>query len=412
MRVIPALFCALMMFAGILLGPVNDRVTIVLTNGPFGVSPAMAAPPEEKLPELSKPQLHREKTKLEKAVDQAAAMLLQGKLPASEDGVRFALWLYGDKGDVAYLDVATKMARELKSQELHPMYVPAALYWVAQAGGPTLAEAREMERKTANYARVEGLSLKLAVVAGTRDPDEIKRRIDLRFYGDPIPEDQPESGHFQDHFPTTASLRAEWEWLQVHNELSQLLGLASINSSLGIVARNIVDRFLDTTTPCFVDAKTGGPADLFHHDNVSAAFSIWETGLLIGDARLREVGRRALENDIEPALQDPKSTAITGLAAGRMSRHHLQLAIIGDPEDPAITAFRQAAYFMFEPSKVILNLDPKTDSARMAELMYPADVAPAMFVCVETLCSPPIKDPAELEKQVAEIKKLAAEVQQ
>jgi hypothetical protein len=36
----------------------------------------------------------------------------------------------------------------------------------------------------------------------------------------------------------------------------------------------------------------------------------------------------------------------------------------------------------------------------------------AMFVCVETLCSPPIKNPAELEKQVAEIKKLAAEVQQ
>jgi len=95
-----------------------------------------------------------------------------------------------------------------------------------------------------------------------------------------------------------------------------------------------------------------------------------------------------------------------------MSRHHVQIAIIGDSKDSTITSLRQAAYFLFEPNKVILNLDPKTDAARMAELMYPPDAAPAMFVCVETLCSPPIKDPAELEKQVAEIKKLAAQVEQ
>jgi hypothetical protein len=130
MRIVPVLFFVLFL--------------VGLIAAAFFSAPASAAPPDEKLPELSKPQLHREKTKLEMAVDQAAAMLLQGKLPATEDGVRFALWLYGDKGDVAYLDIATKMARELVKTD--PIMGSAALFWVAQAGGPTLEEAKAVRQ--------------------------------------------------------------------------------------------------------------------------------------------------------------------------------------------------------------------------------------------------------------------------
>jgi len=49
------------------------------------------------------------------------------------------------------------------------------------------------------------------------------------------------------------------------------------------------------------------------------------------------------------------------------------------------------------------------DAARFAELLYPPDLAPALFVCVETLCSPPIKEADGLAAQVREIRKLAAE---
>jgi len=386
MRVIPALFCALMMFAGILLGRLNDRVTILFADGPFGVSPAMAAPPEEKLPELSKPQLHREKTKLEKAVDQAAAMLLQGKLPASEDGVRFALWLYGEKGDVAYLDVATKMARELVKRD--PIMGSAALFWVAQAGGATLAEAQQVKYGDAGDHRSS--LRKLAMVAATRD-STLKELKDF-YSGIQIKELQAVgSGH------ASGFALGLLPWLRVQCEAIQFLGEVSLQRSLKMYGEIILGDISS-------QAETIG---------AQRALVVWEAGLLSGNSHLRDEAQEMfLEDFLETTLEDPKTAASVGLAAGRMSRHHVQLAIIGDPKDPTITKLRQAAYFLFEPNKIILNLDPKTDSKRMAELMYPPDAAPAMFVCVETLCSPPIKDPAELEKQVAEIKKLAAEVQQ
>lgn len=393
MRVIPVLFY-------VLIGIASAAVVL-----PAGV--LFAAPPEEKLPELSKPKLHREETELEKAVNRAAAMLLQGKLPASEDGVRFALWLYGEKGDVAYLDVATKMARKLGD-----FAGSTALFSVAQAGGSTLDEANAVMIMNEPRGGYKSVRRRLAKIAATRGATEIGRQIDLDFFRDPHPAGEPDAGHFQDTFRQDEylTLADGEEWLRLHIDLIQLLAFANIERALGVVAHNVVDRFQDPTTGRFVDKRD--PSVWLHPENARTALAVWETGLLIGDAALRERGQKALESDLEAALEDPNAVAIAGLAAGRMSRHPMQMAVIGDPADPAISALRQAAYFLFEPNKVILNLDPKTDSARMAELMYPAEAAPAMFVCVETLCSPPIKDPAELEKQVAEIKKLAAEVQQ
>jgi len=404
MRIVPVLFFVLFV--------------VGLIAAALFSAPVSAAPPDEKLPELSKPQLHREKTKLEMAVDQAAAMLLQGKLPPTEDGVRFALWLYGDKGDVAYLDIATKMARELVGHGIPEGKVirdgspegKAVLYWVAQAGGPTLEEARQL--MIMNEPRLTtapfGTALNLAkIIAGDSS------NLDLDYYRDPLSEGQPEINGFHDHFPTSKPLIVECVWLREHAELVQFSGFSSITKAMGIVAYNILDRFLDPKTHTFVEIGPSGNTPVFRRDqNATAALAVWETGVIAGDLRLREAGQKALESDLQPALQDLKAAATAGLAAGRMSRHHVQLAIIGDPADSTVTKLRQAAYFLFEPNKVILNLDPKADSTRMADLMYSPDAAPAMFVCVETVCSPPIKDPAELEKQVAEIKKLAAQVEQ
>jgi hypothetical protein len=98
-----------------------------------------------------------------------------------------------------------------------------------------------------------------------------------------------------------------------------------------------------------------------------------------------------------------------GLAAGRMAGHPVEMALVGDPGEPTLVELRQAAYCLFEPSRVILNLDPAVDAARFAELLYPPDLAPALFVCVETLCSPPIEKADGLAAQVREIRKLAAE---
>ena len=388
MQIIPVLFCVI---------TTTCAVATFLLGGVL-----FAAPPEEKLPELSKPQLHREKTKLEKAVDQAAAMLLQGKLPPTEDGVRFALWLYGEKSDVAYLDIATKMARELVKKD--PTLGSAALFWVAQAGGPTFEEAKAINAEPSGYASF--VQRRLAMISASRDMMGFADLSQLVALPLPEPSDEieptipsciaPEPTNNSEVEAIIRSSQLESEFVQLWgDEVSKEMLTSKWRSGDAV---NYLDRTLRGWSP--------------KQHKILIALITWEAGLLTGDMSLVSKGEKDVEKKLDSAVKDPKAAAIAGLAAGRMSRHHLQLAIIGDPDDSTVTALRQAAYFLFEPNKVILNLDPKTDSKRMAELMYPADAAPAMFVCVETLCSPPIKNPAELGKQVAEIKKLAAEIQQ
>jgi hypothetical protein len=410
MQFIPVLFCLIAL---------ASLAAVLPTSRLF------ASPPEEKLPELSKPQLHREKTKLEKAVDQAAAMLLQGKLPPTEDGVRFALWLYGDKGDVAYLDIATKMARELVKTD--PIMGTAALYWVAQAGGPTLDDAKSWER--AAYS----------VYAENPSKNDPNMGIDLiELIGpaakrEPLPYGRPVAFIDLDEVSShKKSLTELVSRLRMRNERAQAVAEAIDGwepKDWGLFMKEIAYKFWDSKNNRFID--TSAPSKFVRRDNARTALVLWEAGHVFGDSLSRQMGQKALESNLETALQDSNAVAIAALAAARMSKHPVQIAIIGSPNrqpeppkpsalhfrddfpgDPTITALREAAYSLFEPNKIILNLDPKTDSKRMAELMYPPDAAPAMFVCVETLCSPPIKDPAELEKQVAEIKKLAAQVEQ
>ena len=348
-----------------------------------------AAPPEEKFPESGKPQLDREPTVLEQAVDRAAVMLLNGKLPANEDGVRFALWLYGEKGDVAYRDIATRMARELVKTD--PIMGSAGLFWVAQAGGPTLDEAKSVKVHLEGDHR--GAWRKLSMITATRnamgstDLDSFLKNIG------PPPTDAGNGGAGYGGQVSDFQSELFIQWLRLSAELAQFLANPYFSGD--------PDQVLADVDSCSV-----------YRIKARAVLAAWEVGQLLGDIDLIARSMIVLESILDPAVQDTNATAIVGLAAGRMSRHPLHIAVVGDPADSLVTALRNAAYFAFEPNKVILNLDPAKDAKRMETMLYPAEAAPALFVCVETLCSPPVRDPAEIEKQVAEIKKLAAQIEQ
>jgi hypothetical protein len=334
----------------------------------FGLAVAGVAfgspPAREPLPDVGKPRLHREETPLEKAVGRAAFLLEKGSLPPSEDAVRFALWMYADRGDVSYRNQAESLARKLT--RVDPRGGNAAYSLLGQAGLPYSWGSPDLEAK--------------------RPPNDTS----------PLPP-------HQDLSAAISQLRAEM------NE-AQVSGSDWLQTDINRIAHDVVARFLEMKSDRFIDPAA--PDSALHRDNARTALTMWEAGLAGGDSSLVEIGRRALESDLEAALQDSNAVASVGLAAGRMSRHPLQMAVIGDPADSTVTALRQAAYFVFAPDKVILNLDPVKDAERMKALMYPSEVAPALFVCVGTLCSAPIKDAALLKQQVAEIRKLAAQVQQ
>jgi uncharacterized protein YyaL (SSP411 family) len=96
-----------------------------------------------------------------------------------------------------------------------------------------------------------------------------------------------------------------------------------------------------------------------------------------------------------------------GLAATRFSEHPVQMALVGDPGDSTVRALREASWFVFEPRKILLSLDPATDTAHLTALGYPAEYAPALFVCVGTVCSPPLTSTEGLAGKVRDIVTLA-----
>jgi hypothetical protein len=83
------------------------------------------------------------------------------------------------------------------------------------------------------------------------------------------------------------------------------------------------------------------------------------------------------------------------------------MVLLGPAADKTLVTFRRDCYSLFEPRRLMLSLDPGIDAARIQALGYPPELAPVLFVCVETICSAPIQAPQGLETQVRELVRLA-----
>jgi uncharacterized protein YyaL (SSP411 family) len=80
--------------------------------------------------------------------------------------------------------------------------------------------------------------------------------------------------------------------------------------------------------------------------------------------------------------------------------HPLKIVIVGNKKDAGTEALRREAAKFYLPNKVVLTLDPKEDAARLAELPYQARPKPTMYACVETACSMPVSDPAQVDSHL------------
>jgi hypothetical protein len=196
------------------------------------------------------------------------------------------------------------------------------------------------------------------------------------------------------------------------------------------------DRFLDYLQAGTLAAEVSGSKDLLEdllaiaqdpvnnlflrgrltmdiRDSFRGARVLWRLGYMAGDADLMEFAEGILAKRLPEAttaylrkdrgIGNPELVPAAALAAARIEHHPVQMVLLGEPADPTLTALREACVAMFEPRKIIINLDPARDAERIEKLMYPAELAPALFVCVESVCSAPITDPAKLEGTVKEI---------
>jgi len=126
------------------------------------------------------------------------------------------------------------------------------------------------------------------------------------------------------------------------------------------------------------------------------------------DLRLhRLTGREEYRQSAEQTLQAlaPLSAGLGldaarfALAVDRFLRRPLIVTVVGENEDPQRDELLRAARRAYASNKTIQAVDPVWEPDRLARLGYPAQPAPAVYVCLGTLCARPTADPNELLAQ-------------
>ena len=84
-----------------------------------------------------------------------------------------------------------------------------------------------------------------------------------------------------------------------------------------------------------------------------------------------------------------------------------EVNIVGDPAAAPVQAMHRAALALDLPSRVVQVLHPERDAARLEALFLPPDPA-AAYVCLGTMCSAPVTDPAALLEAVREMQAVQA----
>ena len=83
--------------------------------------------------------------------------------------------------------------------------------------------------------------------------------------------------------------------------------------------------------------------------------------------------------------------AAYALAVLKANEVPVEIMVIGGD-----TAWLHAAQMQYHPWRIVRMLDPKEDTAFIAERGYPIDKLPVAFVCKGTTCSAPVYSPDAL----------------
>lgn len=333
--------------------------------------------------------------------------------PTIPDAVEFALWCYAESGNQEDLLRAKTLALEMagghggvvsgRQENVCEFNDVLVLLQVAQAGGVGPATAASILDRTPIYFEADLLQAELIEALMRGDRGSIAGILD-------------ECHRVLNKGPKhLCPVRGKIANLQLALFVASLTGSGEDLEDAVQMGRRFIQSHWDEGRNLFrtEEGDEDESRDLLWDVRTTsrAAKVLWEIGYAAGDTALTVHAERALASAIPHAERElasdfPQARAWTipaALAAARIEDHPVQMVLLGDPEDSTLTALREACVAMFEPRKIIINLDPARDAERIETLMYPVELAPALFVCVESICSTPIKDPGKLESTVKAI---------
>jgi uncharacterized protein YyaL (SSP411 family) len=89
------------------------------------------------------------------------------------------------------------------------------------------------------------------------------------------------------------------------------------------------------------------------------------------------------------------------LAVDRTIHEPIVVHVVGPLEDEATQALLTAAWYAYQPWRVVHPLDSRRDQERLAALGYPTDRPPSAYICRNRACLPPKTDAAEVRRWMA-----------
>jgi len=132
------------------------------------------------------------------------------------------------------------------------------------------------------------------------------------------------------------------------------------------------------------------------YDNAEAARVLARLHILTGDDLYQDRARITL------AAMLPQFAAMGYLAAGYalgadlVVNYPVEFVTIGPRDAPETRALHEAALRLYEPRRVVQLLDPEGDRDLIEKKGYSVPGTPALFMCVNATCGPPIHTPEQL----------------
>jgi hypothetical protein len=185
-----------------------------------------------------------------------------------------------------------------------------------------------------------------------------------------------------------------------------------------VEARSLVDQMIER----FADEANGGFFDTSHdHErlisrpkelydgatpsgNAVAVDVLLRLALLTGDASYHDRARRSLEAMAPLAGRAPQAFGRWLCALDFELGEPLEVAIVGDTQDPGTADLLRRVRDPFLPNKVVALRAPRDDeAARLIPLLADRELLggrPAAYVCRNFACRAPTSDPDELSRQL------------
>jgi uncharacterized protein YyaL (SSP411 family) len=196
------------------------------------------------------------------------------------------------------------------------------------------------------------------------------------------------------------------------------------------IAGEMVERFWDSELGAFFDTARDAeplvvrPRDLYDGatpaGNSAAVMALLRLAELTGEGSLRAIAERALEGVVELAGRIPFGFGHLLCALDQALATPVEVAVVGDPADPATRALLGEASRPWLPHLVLARSHPAASApaeapaageAASASPIIPLlegrvarDGRPTAYVCERLSCREPVTDPAALATQLAALR--------